>query len=85
MVDTNGWEKYVSVDLHPTISRRVQTHDLKLHGHKTEVDDLHGGPEQVVCFEGRDVDILEFLHHGAFAASFGDGHEGEEDAETWRG
>jgi hypothetical protein len=79
MVDTKGWEKVSIVNT----KRRLDTHNLELNGHHTEVDDLHCRPNQEIGFQGGDVDILELALQCTLSTAFSNGHESEESGKTW--
>jgi hypothetical protein len=58
------------------------TYNLELDRHKSEVDDLDCRPDQIVRFEGGNVDLLELPRDSALTATLCNRHEGEEDTET---
>ena len=59
-----------------------RTHNLELNGRDAEVEHLHRRPDNEVCFECRDIDVLELVFDGALATAFANSHEGEEAAKT---
>ena len=58
--------------------------NLELNGHDAEVEHLHRRPDNEVCFECRDIDVLELVLDCALATAFTDGHESEEASKTDR-
>lgn len=62
--------------------RNKRTHNLELNGHDAEVEHLHRRPDNEVCFECRDIDVLELVLDCALATAFTDGHESEEASKT---
>lgn len=60
-----------------------KTHNLKPDWDNSEVQNLHGGPEDEVGLEGRQVDVLKLAHQRPPASSLSDGHEGEEGKQSY--
>lgn len=60
------------------------TYNLELNREETEVDNLHCRPNQVVCFECGNIDVLELAGNSALTTALGNGHKGKEASQTWR-
>jgi hypothetical protein len=61
--DTNSRNEWLTVTKLAAcvLSSRLPTYNLELTRHDSKVDQLHSGPHQVVCFERRNVNVLELL------------------------
>lgn len=61
------------------------THNLKLDGDDSEVQYLHGRPEQVVGFQRRQIHILKLAKHCTLTTTLCNCHESEKATETCKG
>lgn len=66
----------------PSDAHRANEGNLELNGHGPEIEYLHGRPDQVIRPQGGEVDVLKLLEDGPPAATLGDSHEREKDAEA---
>lgn len=58
------------------------THNLKLNRHKSKVDHLHSGPDQVIRFQGRHIDVSELAKHISPVSALCNRHECEKYTQT---
>lgn len=62
--------------------RHIETYDLQLYGHHSEVENLNGRPEHVVGLEGRHINVAKFARDRSSPTALSYGHEGEEAAQA---
>ena len=84
MLDTKGYKSVLALFLISMMCSVRGTYNLKLYRHKSEVDHLHGWPDDIVCLERRHVDVAKFSRNSFPPSTLGDCHECEEQAESCR-
>lgn len=66
----------------PSDTNSAHKRNLELQRHQSKIDDLNRGPENVVCAQCRQIDILHLLDQMLLSAPLCHSHEGEKPSQT---